>query len=86
MGHVNLLKVNQSLEVQYEIFTNTSTKTERLIIPWLYNVRINKRRDKYYNIAKNFSKVYSDTEFYVLSSSKMAHAENIFKTETGITR
>ena len=86
MGHVNLLKLNQSTEEQYEVFTNASTKTERLIIPWLYNVRINKRRDKYYNIAKNFSKMFSDTDFYVLSSSKMAHAESIFKTETGITR
>ncbi|XP_041475484.1 uncharacterized protein LOC121423990 isoform X2 [Lytechinus variegatus] len=86
MGHVNLLKVNQSDTEQMEIFINKTTRTEMLVIPWLYTTRINKRRDKHYNIAKNFSKVYPDTEFYVLSSGKMISAESIFQRETGITR
>ncbi|XP_003728387.2 uncharacterized protein LOC100144872 isoform X2 [Strongylocentrotus purpuratus] len=86
MGHVNLLKVNQSNTEQMEIFINKTTRTEMLVIPWLYTTRINKRRDKHYNIAKNFSKVYPDTEFYVLSSGKMISAESIFQRETGITR
>ncbi|XP_071496843.1 uncharacterized protein [Diadema antillarum] len=86
MGHVNLLKVNQSESEQMEIFVNKKTRTEMLIIPWLYTTRINKRRDKHYNIAKNFSKAFPATEFYVLSSGKMISAESIFQRETGITR
>ena len=79
-------QVNQSDVEQAEIFINKTTRTEKLVIPWLYTTRINKRRDKHYNIAKNFSKIYPDIEFYVLSSGKMISAESIFQRETGITR
>ncbi|XP_022105473.1 alpha-N-acetyl-neuraminyl-2,3-beta-galactosyl-1,3-N-acetyl-galactosaminide alpha-2,6-sialyltransferase-like [Acanthaster planci] len=86
MGHVNLLKLNQSQADQHQIFVNRSTRTQRLIIPWLFNTRVDKRKDKHYAIAKNFSKTYTNTEFYMLSSSKIAFAENLFQTNTGISR
>lgn len=86
MGHVNLMKINSSMEEQQEIFINSSTRTNKMIIPWLFGVKSNKRRDKYYLIAKNFSEAYRSTEFYVLSSKKMVEAEKIFQAETGISR
>ncbi|XP_038056268.1 uncharacterized protein LOC119728205 isoform X2 [Patiria miniata] len=86
MGHVNLIKLNQSQSDQHQIFVNQSTRAERLIIPWLFNTRVDKKKDKHYTIAKNFSKTYTDTQFYMLSSSKMAFAENLFQTDTGISR
>lgn len=86
MGHVNLLKINESAAEQQEILVNASTRTGKMIIPWLFGVKSNKRRDKHYLIAKNFSETFPSTEFYILSSSKMAEAENIFQSETGISR
>ena len=86
MGHVNLVKLNQSQSDQHQIFVNQSTRAERLIIPWLFNTRVDKKKDKHYSIAKNFSKTYTDTQFYMLSSTKMAFAENLFQTDTGISR
>lgn len=86
MGHVNLKKINSSLEEQEEIFINSTTRTSKMIIPWLFGVKSNKRRDKYYLIAKNFSEVFPSTEFYILSSRKMMEAESIFQAETGISR
>lgn len=86
MGHVNLLKINESTAEQQEILVNSSTRTSKMIIPWLFGVKSNKRRDKHYLIAKNFSETFPSTEFYILSSSKMVEAENIFQLETGISR
>ena len=86
IGHVNMKFLNGSKELQDEIFKNETTRAETVIVPWLYNVHINKLKDKYYLVTKNFSKVYPETDFFLLSPSKMRLVENLFHTETGLTR
>ncbi|XP_033097066.1 uncharacterized protein LOC117101236 isoform X2 [Anneissia japonica] len=86
IGHVNLLKINQSNSLQDEFFVDKVTAAEKNLIPWLYNVRVNKKTDKFYKVVKNFSHTFQDTEFYLLSGSKMRHAEQIFRSEIGISR
>ncbi|XP_033115173.1 alpha-N-acetylgalactosaminide alpha-2,6-sialyltransferase 6-like [Anneissia japonica] len=86
MGHVNMLWLNQSVALQREILSNVTTKPDKLIVPWLYNIKINKATDKYYNLAKNFSLKYDYKDMYLLDNEKMKYAENTFQKETGLTR
>ncbi|XP_071953250.1 alpha-N-acetyl-neuraminyl-2,3-beta-galactosyl-1,3-N-acetyl-galactosaminide alpha-2,6-sialyltransferase-like [Antedon mediterranea] len=86
MGHVNMLWLNQSEDLQKETLANTSTMPEKMIVPWLYNIQINRKTDKYFNLAKNFSLKYGYKEMYLLDSEKMKYAETTFHKETGLTR
>ncbi|XP_054764474.1 alpha-N-acetyl-neuraminyl-2,3-beta-galactosyl-1,3-N-acetyl-galactosaminide alpha-2,6-sialyltransferase-like [Lytechinus pictus] len=86
MGHVNLKVLNASNELQDEILINASTRAEKIMVPWLYNVKVNEHSDMYYKSARNLSRLYPHVEFYLLTPDKMKIAESLFKTETGLTR
>ncbi|XP_022087679.1 uncharacterized protein LOC110977683 [Acanthaster planci] len=85
IGHVNLLVLNSSRESQEEIFVNPTSRADKIVIPWLHSYRLNKESNIYYKIAKNFSKSFPDVEFYFLTQEKSKMAEEIFKSETGLT-
>lgn len=58
----------------------------QIIVPWLYNVKVNQATDMYYKSARNLSSIYPHVEFYLLTPDKMKIAESLFQTETGLTR
>lgn len=86
MGHVNLKVLNASNELQDELLINSTTRAEKIIVPWLYNVKVNQATDMYYKSARNLSSIYPHVEFYLLTPDKMKIAESLFQTETGLTR
>ncbi|XP_038048522.1 beta-galactoside alpha-2,6-sialyltransferase 2-like [Patiria miniata] len=85
IGHVNLLVLNSSREYQHEIFVNRTSRADKIVIPWLHSIRLNKETNLYYKIAQNFSKTFPEVEFYFLTPEKSKMAEEIFKSETGLT-
>ena len=86
IGHVNMLLLNASREMQQEIFINETSRPEKIIIPWLYAAdKVNKDTNTYYKIAKKFSKTFSEVELYLLTPEKVKLANQLFKVETGLT-
>ncbi|XP_071477668.1 alpha-N-acetyl-neuraminyl-2,3-beta-galactosyl-1,3-N-acetyl-galactosaminide alpha-2,6-sialyltransferase-like [Diadema antillarum] len=86
VGHVNLKVLNTSQELQAEILRNQSTRAEKVVVPWLYNVNVNRASDMYFKSARNLSKVYPEVDFFLLTPDKVKIAESLFQTETGLSR
>ncbi|XP_071799884.1 uncharacterized protein [Asterias amurensis] len=86
IGHVNMMVLNTSRELQQEIFINQSSRPDKVIIPWLYSAdKVDKATNVYYKIAQNFSKTFPNVEMYLLTPEKVKLADELFKVETGLT-
>ncbi|XP_033122354.1 alpha-N-acetylgalactosaminide alpha-2,6-sialyltransferase 5-like isoform X2 [Anneissia japonica] len=87
IGHSNLYNViNKDQKLQNMLFSDERTRTEMVIVSWLFYDDFKKEKDEAFRVTKNYSKVYSNVSFYYTTPAKVKLAENIFMEETGISR
>ncbi|XP_071855581.1 alpha-N-acetyl-neuraminyl-2,3-beta-galactosyl-1,3-N-acetyl-galactosaminide alpha-2,6-sialyltransferase-like isoform X2 [Apostichopus japonicus] len=87
IGHPNLQKsLQEDEDMKQEILDDQNTRTDFVIIPWLYEVDINQTSDPVYLLAKNYSKEYPSVEFYLFTKEKLQETGREFERQVGMTR
>eukprot|EP00057_Strongylocentrotus_purpuratus_P031952 XP_786199.3 PREDICTED: alpha-N-acetylgalactosaminide alpha-2,6-sialyltransferase 3 [Strongylocentrotus purpuratus] len=86
IGHVNLARgLMTSQELIDEILGEPATRTGIVVVPWLYQEKINKTNNAVYQAARNMTAMYPHVKFYFLTPEKINKTEDRFLIETGVS-
>ncbi|XP_072018225.1 alpha-N-acetyl-neuraminyl-2,3-beta-galactosyl-1,3-N-acetyl-galactosaminide alpha-2,6-sialyltransferase-like [Amphiura filiformis] len=85
VGHSNFRLIFQNkVPIQKLHFKDERTRSENVVIAWLYNTNIYKNTA--YRLVLNYSQMYKNVTFYMHTLAMMRHNNEVFHNETGITR
>ncbi|XP_054765142.2 alpha-N-acetyl-neuraminyl-2,3-beta-galactosyl-1,3-N-acetyl-galactosaminide alpha-2,6-sialyltransferase-like [Lytechinus pictus] len=87
IGHVNLPRglVKKSI-LRQEILVDEQTRASYIIVPWLYDEKINMSTHRIFKIARDFKGRFPQVNFVFLTREKYEASERRFKLETGFSR
>lgn len=74
-----------SQELIDEILGDPATRTGIVVVPWLYQEKINKTNNAVYQAARNMTAMYPHVKFYFLTPEKINKTEDRFLIETGVS-
>nr|XP_054764200.1 alpha-N-acetylgalactosaminide alpha-2,6-sialyltransferase 5-like [Lytechinus pictus] len=86
IGHVNLARgLVTSQDLIDEILGDPATRTGIVVVPWLYQEKIDKANNTVYQAARNMTAMYPNVKFYFLTPEKINKTEDRFQIETGVS-
>lgn len=87
MANVNLVpSFSSKNHSRKEILISKETRAEIVLINWMSESQVRKRRGKEYQYALLLAGRHHHVQFFEFSQMKMSEAERLFQNETGITR
>ncbi|XP_033636907.1 alpha-N-acetyl-neuraminyl-2,3-beta-galactosyl-1,3-N-acetyl-galactosaminide alpha-2,6-sialyltransferase-like [Asterias rubens] len=85
VGHSNFRPTFQNKPSNQKVhFMYERTKSDNVIIAWLYNTNVYK--NPAYRLILNYSQLYKNVSFFMHTLAMMRYNNEVFHNETGITR
>ena len=87
IGNTNLPRgLLQNKAWRKEILSDERTRTQSIVVPWLYEEDINMETNRFIKVARELKRVYPHVNFVFQTREKHNETENRFRFETGYTR
>ncbi|XP_072173057.1 alpha-N-acetylgalactosaminide alpha-2,6-sialyltransferase 3-like [Diadema setosum] len=87
IGHRNLPRgLLREAELQKEILTDQATRAKYIVVPWLFEEKINMTTDFIINVARQLKQNFSYDNFVFLTPEKHSESETRFRLDTGFRR
>ncbi|XP_071953502.1 alpha-N-acetylgalactosaminide alpha-2,6-sialyltransferase 3-like [Antedon mediterranea] len=86
IGHRNFPRMMNSEEKRKYHLVNATTKSDNIVLVWLYAVDFNPKRNPARRWASAMAQKYRTTNFYMANYKTMTENEEIFTAELGVSR
>ena len=84
VGHRNFPRMFDTEDERKLYFVNTTTKSEALVVLWLYSVNVNRNLELI--LARKFAQKYKNITFYLTKQEIMNRNVELFYQELGMSK